>query len=121
MSSDRFPLAWAVALLGALVPVALAVPAAALEDPTQPPRTSSHAGAEAPVSALALTAILGHGADRVAVIDGRRLRVGDGVGDATVARIERTLVELSGPDGPTTLTLFGPSVKAPAGSRKEQR
>lgn len=97
----------------------LAAAASALEDPTRPPRLAPRPEAEAP--ARELTAILGRGEERVAVIDGRRLRVGDAIGAETVDRIERTRVELRGPDGPITLTLFGPPVKTPAGARKETR
>ena len=110
----------AVALFAALA-LAGPVVARALKDPTQPPPSLADADGPAPAAALALTAILGQGADRVAVIDGRVLRVGEQVGGATVARIDRTLVELSGPNGPTTLMLFGPAVKSPAAPRKEQR
>ncbi len=116
---------WALA-----VGIAFVLDARALEDPTRPPRIVPVAEASASAPARELSAILTLEGRRTAVIDGRRVQEGDAVGAATVARIEATRVELHGPDGPVTLTLFGPSVKTPvressalphAGEGKESR
>lgn len=88
------------------------VAAQALPDPTRPP-SGARVTAEGPNAAAAasepapvLESVL-IGRDRsMAVISGRRLFVGDRVGDARIVRITGTEVVLRSSEGQTTLKLF---------------
>jgi len=107
---------------------------AAMNDPTRPPAlalaiaaaASAPAGsaARAPASAPAAAAppvlqavqLPAHGA-ATAMIDGQLVKLGDSVGERTVASIERDTVVLRGPNGSgERLRLLSGSVKQMAGS-----
>jgi hypothetical protein len=93
----------------------------ALADPTRPPAApAAREDAAAPEPAWSLEAIWSQDGRRVAVIDGRRLREGDAFQGARVMRIDRSAVRLDGPEGPTTLRLFGEPVKTES-ARGEER
>ncbi|OJZ17926.1 MAG: hypothetical protein BGP21_06305 [Thiobacillus sp. 65-29] len=64
---------------------------AELPDPTAPPPRADSVEAPPPV---ALTAIRSSGAQRVAILDGRSVRVGDRYQGARVVRIDETEVTL---------------------------
>jgi len=86
--------------------------AQALPDPTRPPSgarvTTEGPSAAAAVSEPApiLESVLIGRDRRIAVISGRRLFVGDRVGDARIVRITETEVVLRSGEGQTTLKLF---------------
>lgn len=115
------------ALMG-LISLSMAMPLAAqaLADPTRPPNmpdaavADSGAGASGPV----LKSILLSSNRRLAVIDGRSVRVGDRVGNARVIAIDADSVKLRGSEGLTLLKLLPEVSKGgakPAASPAEPR
>jgi MSHA biogenesis protein MshK len=88
-----------------------------LADPTAPPAAIAPGPARtAPAAApLHLQSVLIDGARRIAVIDGRRVRVGDRVGGGVVAAIEPTEVRLDAPSGPVHLPLHRTRAKTRSG------
>jgi MSHA biogenesis protein MshK len=96
----------------------LAVPLAAMDlaDPTRPPdslRAVAPPASEEP-GALRLRSILVSPERRVAVISGRRVQVGDRIGGADVVSISSTTVQLRGPGGRVTLSLWAGRVRRPS-------
>jgi MSHA biogenesis protein MshK len=91
-------------MLGILL-LAAPLRAAELVDPTRPPASHSGAAEPAPAEGWQLTSILVSPERRVAVIDGRRLRVGDRLGDAEVVEIRLTGVRLRNARGVLELPL----------------
>lgn len=91
--------------------------AQALRDPMRPPAAAEGgavaAAGEAPVAAR-LQSVLISPARRVAVIDGRVVRVGERVGDATVVAISESQVVLQRADARETLKLNPVVEKRPA-------
>lgn len=90
-----------------------------LVDPTAPPASianAAHRVEPKTAAPLQLQSVLISGARRVAVIDGRRVRVGDAVGGAVVAAIEPTEVRLDGPAGAVRLPLHRTQAKEPVRS-----
>jgi len=83
-----------------------------LEDPTRPPaRPPVHAEIEDGAATSTLRSIRISPDDRVAVIDGRPVRIGDRVGDAVVVAIDLAGVRLRGARGEILLTLYGGAFK----------
>ena len=90
-----------------------------LVDPTAPPASIANAEPRAETTQAAplrLQSVLIAGARRVAVIDGRRVRVGDAVAGAVVAAIEPTEVRLEGTAGAVRLPLHRTQAKEPVRS-----
>ncbi len=81
-----------------------------LADPTRPP--TAHAVAVERESPLALQAIFWSSERPAAVVDGRRVRVGDGVGAFVVHAIERDAVRLRGAGGFVELRLAAQVLRA---------
>ena len=113
-------------LVAGLLLLASAGPAAELVDPTRPallPGLSPEAPAGEPEDPRSsLQSIFISDGQRVAVIGGRRVEVGDPVGDAQVVAIELSGVRLRDTGGEWTLTLTGTSglrdrVKRPAAAQ----
>jgi MSHA biogenesis protein MshK len=81
-----------------------------LEDPTRPAaRPPVHAEIENETETSKLRSIRISPDDRVAVIDGRPVRIGDRVGDAVVVAIDLAGVRLQDARGEILLTLYGGS------------
>ncbi|TAK87894.1 MAG: MSHA biogenesis protein MshK [Betaproteobacteria bacterium] len=102
----------ALCALGALLAGSSASPAAlaqALHDPMRPPAGSDPSATEASKDSVARTArlqsVLISPGRRVAVIDGRVVRLGERVGDATLVAISESQVVLQRPGGRETLKL----------------
>ena len=98
--------------LSGLLLMALSLPAAAVgvPDPTRPATgaaVTATTGAEsaAPVAALVLQSTLVSPGQRSAIINGRRYRLGETVGDARLAAIGAGWVRLDRPSGSTELRL----------------
>ena len=114
--SRRFTAVLALALLWSAW---LALDAKAqVPDPTQPASAPGAQGetlgpaADTVVPGAArLTAIVISRERRVAVVDGRAVRVGDSVGTARVIDIEPLGVKLLGPEGEIVLSIAAPPVK----------
>ncbi len=123
---SRNPMLCGVVAASLAVSFAAASPRAAepLPDPTRPPAAASvdavpaAPGAE---TALVLRAILHADDRRIAVINDRRVRVSDAIGDARVLAIEADRVRLRRGDEIVELELVSPAFKnarladAPAG------
>lgn len=89
-----------------------AFPGGNLEDPTQPPaRPAAHVEIEDGAVTSTLSSIRISPDDRVAVIDGRPVRIGDQVGDAVVVEIDLAGVRMRDARGETLLTLYGDGFK----------
>jgi MSHA biogenesis protein MshK len=83
-----------------------------LQDPTRPQFANPKAPTQ--VSEYELNAIILSVDRRIAVINGKSLRVGDMVEDAKVVAIEPNTVQLLGSNGRITLTLLNQSVRQEA-------
>ena len=94
-----------------------------LADPTAPPAAIAPGAAVSAPSAtpLHLQSVLIDGARRVAVIDGRRVRVGDRVGGGVVAAIEPAEVRLDAPSGRVRLPLHRTRAKTRSGGQEESQ
>ncbi len=102
----------AAVLLLTWLAAALVASAAELTDPTRPALLPPPPTGPAPTDAgLALDSIFISETRRVAVIDGRRVEVGDPVGGARVVGIAISGVRLRGSAGEWLLTLTGTEVK----------
>ncbi len=118
MSERALP--WRLALGAAL---AIAAPHTGFadegrRDPTRPPIDAPVVGdgpfvpasGESRVSSIVLS-----GSRRVAIVDGRRVGVGDLVASGEITAIEVGTVHVVGPEGPRTLPLFHtPPTKTPS-------
>lgn len=107
-------------LCAALIAGGLARPGFAdgsLRDPTRPPITTplSTEGLEEGRSGESrVSSIMLSETRRIAIIDGRRVVVGDLVASGEITAIEAGAVHVEGPDGPRTLSLFqSPPTKTP--------
>lgn len=92
-----------------LAAVVLLAPAsrAELADPTRPNFGVGPAqDAGSPAAALTLSAVFISGDTRIAVVNGRRVRVGETVGGATVSRIERDSVSFTRGDRTFSVSLL---------------
>jgi MSHA biogenesis protein MshK len=99
-------------------------PAQALADPMRPPAATSvspqeTAGGEAAPSRL--QSVLISSSRRIAVIDGRAVKIGERVGDATVVAIAPSGVTLQRGDARETLKLHPGVEKKPVPPRKVNR
>lgn len=90
-----------------LVPEALAE----LADPTRPPGFGGAAAAIRPSAPLVVTSILVSSGRKIAVIDGRSVKVGDSIGGARVLEIAPDTVLVRTRTGTAELRLALPSVK----------
>lgn len=92
--------------------------AQALADPMRPPAAAAaspaEGGAEAPKGAARLQSVLISPKRRIAVIDGRVVRLGERVGDAKVVAISESRVVLQRATGRETLKLNPVAEKKPA-------
>ncbi len=90
---------------------------AALTDPTRPPPEMMAlfpASAGAVVLAVPrLQSVMIGSAERSAIIDGQRYKVGDKLGDARLLKISENEVVLAGIGGRQTMTLFAPVKQVP--------
>jgi len=88
-----------------------------LGDPMRPPAMAAPSPAEEGASRAAgrLQSVLISPGRRVAVIDGRVVRLGERLGDATLVAISESQVVLQRPDGRETLKLTPVAEKKPAG------
>ncbi len=96
---------------------------AELADPTRPARARRQPSSsiEAAEGALILHSVMLSKHRSVAVINRRRVRMGDWAFGARVVEISLAGVRLRGPNGEILLTLAGASFKQPAGSREIPR
>ena len=105
-----------VALVASFAVALVAAPATAAElaDPTRPPFFAARGAAMPGVpraERLVLSSVLISPGRRVAVINGRRVRVGSRVDGATVVAIDRRYVRLERSGTPVELFLKTPSIK----------
>jgi len=95
-----------LSLFLALVLLPTAASRAELPDPTRPSYVIGSAqDAGSPAAALTLSAVFISGDTRIAVVNGRRVRVGETVDDATVSRIERDRVSFTRGDRTFSVSL----------------
>jgi MSHA biogenesis protein MshK len=92
-----------------LVPEGLAE----LADPTRPPGFGGEAAAIRPSAPLIVTSILVSSGRKIAVIDGRSVKVGDSIGGARILEIAPDTVVVRTRTGTAELRLALPSVKRP--------
>lgn len=102
--------------LAALLAVAtLAAPDALARDPMRPPHAATSHGATPSSAPVLLSAVIGDGARRIAIVNGRVLRVGDSVDGVTVERIDATgIVYRRGGVQRELRLVSAPTVKRPA-------
>ncbi len=122
---------WAMLILAALLVLSGGVPAvyaageAVLTDPTRPPPEMMAflpASAGAVVLAVPrLQSVMIGSAERSAIIDGQRYKVGDKLGDARLLRISENEVVLAGTGGRQTMTLFTPVKQVPVPEKAAAR
>ena len=99
-----------------------ASPAADLADPTQPPaRPAVHIETEGLPATPRLSSIRLSPSDRIALIDGRPVRVGDKVDDSLVVAIDLAGVRLRTVRGEISLTLWQGSVKRSSSRHRSSR
>lgn len=99
-----------------------AAPGSDLADPTQPPaRPAVHAEAEHLPATPRLSSIRLSPSDRVAVIDGRPVRVGDRMDETVVVAIDLAGVRLRSVRGEILLTLWHGSVKRSPSRHRSSR
>lgn len=98
---SRLPLFLVLVLLPA------AASRAELADPTRPGyAVGSTQDAASPAAALTLSAVFISGDTRIAVVNGRRVRIGETVDGATVSRIERDRVSFTRGDRTFSISLL---------------
>lgn len=71
-----------------LVVAALAAPDALARDPMRPPQAAASRGAASVASPVLLSAVIGDGARRIAIVNGRVMRAGETLDGVTVERID---------------------------------
>lgn len=107
------------------VPAAHSAGEAALTDPTRPPPEMMAlfpASAGAVVLAVPrLQSVMIGSAERSAIIDGQRYKVGDKLGDARLLKISENEVVLAGIGGRQTMTLFIPVKQVPVPEKAAAR
>lgn len=114
---------WALAAVFVVGVLTGASGQAQLADPTQPAKTPRQASAsiETAEGALTLHSVMLSKHQRVAVINRRRVRIGDWAFGARVVEISLAGVRLRGPNGEILLTLAGTNFKQPSASRRNPR
>ncbi len=120
MSERRTIVAGALlALLGATPPTS----GQALRDPTRPPRAPASEGSEAAARhASRVSSVLIAGGRRLAIVNGRAVRVGDLLEEGEVVAIEPGGLRVLGIEGSTVLPLFETPVrKEPARPPPDRR
>ena len=85
---------------------------ATLIDPTRPPGADITSQAEVAGSPLQLTAVFIYPYSRMAIINGKTVRIGEHIGDFTVTSIEPFAVELTGTQDNKEVLLLVPTVKS---------
>lgn len=102
--------------LAALLAVAtLAAPDALARDPMRPPHAAVSTGAVPSSAPVLLSAVIGGGARRVAIVNGRVFRTGDSFDGVTVERIDATgIVYRRGGVQRELKLATAPTVKRPA-------
>jgi len=96
-----------LSLFLALVLLPTAASSAELSDPTRPGYvTGSAQDVGAPAAALTLSAVFISGDTRIAVVNGRRVRIGETVGGALVRGIERDRVSFTRGDRTFSVSLL---------------
>lgn len=91
---------------------AVGAAAAELADPTRPTRTlPATPGSPQAAAALRVSAIFISGERRIAVVNGRSVRVGETIGGATVQRIERDRVSFLRGGRTFSVTLLSASAR----------
>lgn len=98
-----------------LVAAGVVVPAHAARDPMRPPQAGAARGAVRVEPAPALTAVMGAGERRVAIVNGRVVRAGDTVDGALIVAVFEGGIRYSRAGAMRELRLpTGPAVKRPA-------
>ena len=108
----------AVLMLGALTG---ASGPAELSDPTRPARSQRPSPSVTEEAELTLYAVMLSDHRRVAVINGRRVQLGDRVFGARVVEIGLSGVRLRREEGDVLLTLTAASIKKPARGQRDPR
>lgn len=113
---------WRLALVLAAVACAAPVSAAPLEDPTRPALAPRSPAAPAPaVGGPRLSSVLIAAHTRSALIDGRRVQVGDEIAGARVVAIGLGEVRLAREAQEIVLTLSDAGLKRPSSSKRDAR